>query len=47
MTLVIPTVHRLWLCKLMQSLILCCSDIINLSVAKIKGGWIKQHPVTK
>ena len=31
----------------MQSLILCCSDIINLSVAKIKGGWIKQHPVTK
>ena len=32
--------------KLMQSLI-CCSDIIKLWVAKIKGGWIKQHPVAK
>ena len=26
----------------MQSLI-CCSDIIKLWVAKIKGGWIKEH----
>ena len=26
----------------MQSLI-CCSDLIKLWVAKIKGGWIKQQ----
>ena len=29
------------------SVIICCSDIIKLSVAKIKGGWIKQNPVAK
>ena len=47
MTLDNTTIHRLWLSKLMQSVIICCSDIIKLSVAKIKGGWIKQHAVAK
>ena len=42
-----PTVDRLWLSKLMQNLIICCSDIIKLSVAKIKGEWIKQHSARK
>ena len=32
--------------NLMQVLIYC-GDIINLRVAKIKGGWIKQRPVTR
>ena len=30
----------------MQSLI-CCSDLIKLWVAKIKGGWIKQQSSRK
>ena len=40
------SVHRLYLSKLVQSLIRC-SDIIKLLVAKTKRGWIKQDPVAK
>ena len=31
----------------MQSLDMLSSDIIKFHVAKIKGGWIKQHPVAE
>ena len=31
----------------MQSLDMLCSDIIKFHVAKIKGGWIKQHSVAE
>ena len=31
----------------MQSLDMLCSDIIEFHIAKIKGGWIKQHPVAE
>ena len=41
------SVHRIWLSKLTMQSLICCSDIIELLVAKIKGGWIKQHPVAK
>ena len=41
-----PGAHRLWLSKLMQSL-LCCNDIIKLLVAKIIGRMDKKMSCCK